>query len=99
VTADDEWVLRAHDSVHDRLEHLEGAVIPDELWDTTIELLRKVMNEPDECRTQAIRWPGSDVSGYRVTRRSARYDVQVWWSFVNGESSVWGVLFDPPLDL
>ena len=92
------WVLRAHDSVHDRLAALATAAIPEELWSTTLDLLQRVMDDPDSCRTQAIRWPRSQTSGYRVTARSGTFDVQVWWSMVDGESYAWGVTFDPPLD-
>jgi hypothetical protein len=95
---DASWVLRAHDTVHDRLAHLAVASIPDELWESALDLLRQVMDDPDSCRTQAIRWPKSEVSDYRVTSRSGRFDVHVWWSVVEGESYVWGVTFDPPVD-
>jgi hypothetical protein len=92
------WVLRAHESVHDRLDDLAAAAISDDLWSTAVDLLHRVMDDPDSCRTQAIRWPGSKVSGYRVTARCGRFDVHAWWSMVEGESYVWGVTFDPPLD-
>lgn len=97
--ADEDWVLHAHDSVHDGLDVLAGAAIPDQLWAAALELLQRVMDDPDSCRTQAIRWPTSSVSGYRVSARSGGFDVQVWWSIVEGRSFVWGLTFDPPLDV
>lgn len=92
------WELRAHDSIHDRLEALEAGAIPDEVWDAALTLLETVMTDPDSCRAQGIRWPRSEVSGWRVTVRAGRYDIAVWWSVVEGASFVWGLTSDPPLD-
>ena len=94
----DEFDLRAHESVFDRVDSLAVAAIPDDLWDATMVLLRLVMDDPDSCRRQGIRWPGSDVSAYRMSKLAGRYEVQVWWSMVDGRSFVGGLTFDPPLD-
>lgn len=94
----DGFDLRAHESVFDRVDSLAAAPIPDSVWDATMALLRRVMDDPDSCRRQGIRWPGSDVSAYRVSKMAGRYEVQVWWSIVDGRSFVWGLTFEPPID-
>ncbi len=94
----DEFELRAHDSVFDHVDLLAASPIPDSVWNATMSLLRLVMDDPNSCRHQGIRWPGSEVSGYRISKRTGPYEVQVWWSFVDGRSFVWGLTFDPPLD-
>ena len=93
-----DFELRAHDSVFDRLDELALAAVPQALWDAALELLHRVMTDPDSCRWQAIRWPRSEVSGYRVSAFCGAHEVQVWWSLVSGKPFVWGLTFEPPLD-
>lgn len=93
-----QWELRAHESVHDRITYLSSAPIPEELWIVIVELMRRVMTDPDSCKRQAIRWPSSDISAYLVMARSQTCDVQVWWSFVDELPYVWALTFDPALE-
>jgi hypothetical protein len=98
VTEEEGWDLRAHESARQRLDEIGRSTAPDRVWEALIALLRRVMDDPDSCRTQAIRWPRSDICAYRVSSRCEPYEIQVWWSKVNGASYVWGITFDPPLD-